>query len=283
MVRAVHLEVVSSMDTDACVTAIRRFIARRGQPLTILSDKGTNFVGAKREFEEFFRKLDQSSIQDKLRIRGIQWSMNPPAAPHFSGSWERMVRSCKIGMYHVLKNQKLTDDVSQTVTFIVEQMLIARPRTAVSGDVKDCEALTPNHFLIGRPAKDYPIYLQTGKTVNNRRALNASEQFCNSIWKRWMEEYLSQLQQRSKWKSASGKEPRLGDVVWILDNYPKRCQYPMGVITKVFPGDDGHVCSAYVRTAKGEFHRPAVKLVPLLEDECVFGAKNRASYVDADA
>ena len=96
VVRAVHLEVISSMDTDACVTAVRRFIARRGQPLTILSDNGTNFVGAKREFDEFFRKLDQNSIEDRLRIKGIQWSMNPSAAPHFGGIWERMVRSCKI-------------------------------------------------------------------------------------------------------------------------------------------------------------------------------------------
>ena len=121
VVRAVHLEVVSLMDTDACVTAIRRFIARRGQPLIILSDNGTTFVGAKREFDEFFRKLDQNSIQDKLRIRGIQWSMNPPAAPYFGGSWEKKVRSCKISTYHVLKKQKLTDDVLLIVTCIVEK------------------------------------------------------------------------------------------------------------------------------------------------------------------
>ena len=89
--------------------------------------------------------------------------MNPPAAPHFGGSWERLVSSCKISMYHVLKNQKLTDDVLLTVTCLVEQMLNAMPLTTVSGDVKDCEALTPNHFLIGRPAIDYPIYLQTEK------------------------------------------------------------------------------------------------------------------------
>lgn len=28
-IRAVHLEVISSLDTDACLNAIRRFIARR--------------------------------------------------------------------------------------------------------------------------------------------------------------------------------------------------------------------------------------------------------------
>ena len=65
-VRAVHLDVVSSIDTDACVTEIRRIIAGRGQPLTILLDNETNFVGENREFDEFFRKLDKNSIQDKL-------------------------------------------------------------------------------------------------------------------------------------------------------------------------------------------------------------------------
>ena len=37
-VRAVHLEVVSSMSTDSCLMAIFRFIARRGKPRTIWSD-----------------------------------------------------------------------------------------------------------------------------------------------------------------------------------------------------------------------------------------------------
>ena len=47
--RAVHIEVVLSLDTDSCLVAITRFIARRGKPTTIISDNGTNFVGSARE------------------------------------------------------------------------------------------------------------------------------------------------------------------------------------------------------------------------------------------
>ena len=43
--RAVHIEVVPSLEAETCLTASTRFIARRGKPATILSDKGTNFVG----------------------------------------------------------------------------------------------------------------------------------------------------------------------------------------------------------------------------------------------
>ena len=52
-VRAVHIEVVPKIDTDSCLNAIMRFIARRGKPSTMISDNGTNFVGAEREFAEY--------------------------------------------------------------------------------------------------------------------------------------------------------------------------------------------------------------------------------------
>ena len=47
--KAVHIEVVPSLDTSLCVIGVERFIARRGTPTTIMSDNGTNFVGAHKE------------------------------------------------------------------------------------------------------------------------------------------------------------------------------------------------------------------------------------------
>ncbi len=48
-IRAVHIEVADSLDTDSCINALRRFISRRGQVSVMRSDNGTNFVGAERE------------------------------------------------------------------------------------------------------------------------------------------------------------------------------------------------------------------------------------------
>ena len=60
--RAVHIEVVRSLDTDSCLVAIKRSIARRGKPTTIISDNGTNFVGSARELKEYINSWNQDQI-----------------------------------------------------------------------------------------------------------------------------------------------------------------------------------------------------------------------------
>ena len=84
-VRAVHIEVVPNLDTDSCLNAIMRFIARRGKSSTIISDNGTNFVGAEREFAEYVAAWNKEGIEEHLIQQGIRWNFNPPAAPHFVG------------------------------------------------------------------------------------------------------------------------------------------------------------------------------------------------------
>ena len=112
--RAVHIEVVPMLDTDSCLNAIMRFIARRGKPNTIISDNGTNFVGAEIEFAEFVAAWNKEGIEEHLIQRGIRWKFNTPAAPHFGGVWGRLVRSCKKAMYAALGNRSVTEDVIST-------------------------------------------------------------------------------------------------------------------------------------------------------------------------
>ena len=56
-VRAVHTEIVQSPDTQACLDAVHRFIAIGGKPETVISDNGTNFVGAANELKEAFKDM----------------------------------------------------------------------------------------------------------------------------------------------------------------------------------------------------------------------------------
>ena len=79
-VRAVHIEVVPKIDTDSCLDAIMRFIARRGKPRTMISDNGTNFVGAEREFAEYVAAWNKERIEEHLIQQGIRsstWEVQP--------------------------------------------------------------------------------------------------------------------------------------------------------------------------------------------------------------
>ena len=54
--RAVHIEVTHTLETDSFINALRRFTSRRGTPKLIRSDNGTNLVGAEKEIREAINK-----------------------------------------------------------------------------------------------------------------------------------------------------------------------------------------------------------------------------------
>ena len=151
--RAVHLEVAVSLDTDACINALRRFISRRGQVTSLTSDNGTNFIGADRAGGEALTALNQDRIQGALSHAGIQQNFNPPAGSHHGGVWERMIHLVRRVLSSVLHQQKLDDDGLHTVFCEVEAILNDRPITKLM-DANDLEPLTPNHLLLlrGKPA-----------------------------------------------------------------------------------------------------------------------------------
>ncbi|XP_049294136.1 uncharacterized protein LOC125769445 [Anopheles funestus] len=87
-VRAIHIEVAHSLNTSACIIALRNFIARRGTPIEIVTDRGTNFVGADRELKDAAKQIDLDELIDAVYLPDTKWRFNPPGAPHFGGAWE---------------------------------------------------------------------------------------------------------------------------------------------------------------------------------------------------
>ena len=55
--KAVHLELVTDLSTEAFFACFRRSISRRGCPKTLRTDNGTNFVGAWRELHVIYHLL----------------------------------------------------------------------------------------------------------------------------------------------------------------------------------------------------------------------------------
>jgi len=259
--RAVHIELLTSMDTDSFINGLRRFVSRRGKPELIRSDRGTNFVGAQRELKEAYMELDQERITRYLRKDDTQWLFNTPTASHHGGVWERMIRSIKTVLSFITKEQVLTDEALHTLMCEAESIVNSRPITTVSDDPKDAEPLTPNHLLLMRESPKEP----PGKFViqdRYRKRWRQIQYLADVFWKRWLKEYLPALQERSKWyHQARNLKP--GDVVLLVTD-SNRGQWPLARVVDVYTSADGIVRSVKVLSNGSTLDRPISK-VCLLE------------------
>ena len=263
--RAIHIEVLESMESDSFINGLRRFIARRGVVKFIRSDNGTNFVGAEKELRVEVKKLESNKIQEEMAIRRIDWSFNPPYASHFGGVWERMIRTIRRILRGLLQQQRLTDELLVTLMCEVEAIVNSRPLTSVSDNPDDLHPITPAHLLtLSSPEGPPCVTVEQDKYAAKK--WRQVQYLADIFWRRWVKEYLPTLQERSKWQTRM-RNLKVDDVVVIVDDKLPRCSWPMGRVTKVHTDELGAVREAWVKTQSGEMHRPISKLCMLLEND----------------
>ncbi|GFU58344.1 integrase catalytic domain-containing protein [Trichonephila clavipes] len=151
--KAVHLEMVSDLTTDAFLATLKRFVARGGKCATISSDNAKNFFGANRELKRLHNllKFPEEKLSSYLSSEGIFWNFMPPRAPNFGGLWEAGVKSLKFYLKGAVGNLNRTLEEFLTIITQIEGILNSRPITPLSEDIDDLEVLTSGHFLIRRP------------------------------------------------------------------------------------------------------------------------------------
>ncbi|XP_063894313.1 uncharacterized protein LOC126055473 [Helicoverpa armigera] len=252
--RAVHLEIAHSLSADSAVLALRRFAARRGCPTEIYSDNGTNMHGADRELREAW--------QEEASRRGIAWRFITPSAPFMGGAWERLVRCVKTALGATLHERHPREEVLATLLCEVEYVVNSRPLTHVSVSGDDDESITPNHFLLGGSARLPSPGTFDERDIDSKKHWRRAQILADMFWRRWVREYLPELQYRRE-PHARGPALQLGDPVLIADGNLPRNTWPRGRVVAVYPGADGEVRTADVRTAGGILKRPTKKLVPL--------------------
>lgn len=271
--KAVHIELVSSLTTDAFLNSLKRFIARRGKVTHIYSDNGTNFQGASNTLKDLYRMLHHKSHQDKvdqlLKEDFIEWHFIPPHAPHFGGIWEAAVKSAKIHLKRIVSDAALTFEEMYTVLAQIEAVMNSRPITPLSDDPNDLTYLTPGHFLVGDALTSFPQQDVTHVPINRLSRWQRVIQINQHFWKRWSHEYLQQLQQRTKWQYSKGLQPTVGDMVMLRESDTAPMQWLIGRIEEVYPGTDGTNRVVSVRTNKGTYKRLITKIciLPLQKDD----------------
>ncbi|XP_050437851.1 uncharacterized protein LOC126844044 [Adelges cooleyi] len=263
--KALHLEVASDLSTETFLMALCRFISRRGPIKEMHSDCGTNFTGAAKllqPVDQFTRSKEyQHQCQAYLTARNIRWHFNPPSAPHFGGLWEAGVKSVKTLLYRTLGLQRLTYEELNTLLSRIEATLNSRPLGALSSDPSDFEAFTPSHFLTLMTSTANVEPNLDNIPLSHFQRWRLIKDLHTHFWKRWQNEYLQTLQQRTKWTNHSDN---LTPNMLVLVREPTSpLLWKLGRILSLSPGQDGIARVATVQTTTGIIKRPIVKLCPL--------------------
>ena len=204
--KAVHIEVVTSLTTEAFLAALRRFIARQGRPKVIYSDDGTNFQGASNQLQEVYNMLQcptqMMRVHDFLTTEGCDRKFIPTHGPHFGGLWEAAVKSMKYHMWRTLGAQIATYEELGTLLVEIEACLNSRPLCALPND-PHTSYLSPGHFLIGEPLTQLPTIDFTNIKMSRLSRWQTFQQQLQKFWKRWSADYLHELQHRQRWHRSS--------------------------------------------------------------------------------
>ncbi|XP_027140530.1 uncharacterized protein LOC109138253 [Larimichthys crocea] len=275
--RAIHIEVLDDMTTDAFINALRAFIAIRGNVRQLRSDQGTNFIGARREFAQLMKGMDG----ERVKALGCEFLMNSPAASHMGGIWERQIRTIRSVLTAILDESAQRLDSSSLRTFLYEVMAVvnSRPLTAEHlNDPSAPEPLTPNHILT---MKSTIILPPPGQFVKEdlylQKRWRRVQYLANEFWIRWKKEYLLSLQPRQKWQKTR-RNLKVNDIVLLKDEQAPRNEWKLARIAEVYPESDDRVRKVRLLVSDTTFNdkgkhttktvfldRPIHKLVTLIE------------------
>jgi len=136
--KAVHLELVTDLTTNAFIGALKRFIGRRGHCKVLHCDNATNFVGARNQLKEVNDAIYDPAAKEQIikacSMKGIEFKFIPPRSPHFGGLWEAAVKSAKHLLLKNVATANLTYEELETVIVEIEAIRNSRPITPMPSD-----------------------------------------------------------------------------------------------------------------------------------------------------
>ncbi|CAK1579069.1 unnamed protein product [Parnassius mnemosyne] len=260
--KAIHLELVGDLTSDAFIGAFRRFVARRGRCAHIWSDQGRNFVGANRilaaEWAEARLQLE-GPIAETLAMDGTEWHFIPAYSPHMGGLWEAGIKSMKNHLKRIMTSHVTYEEMS-TLLCQIEACLNSRPLTVLRDtDTDNIQPLTPGHFLVGETPITVPTPDFQNIPTSHLSRWQYQQRLLTDFWRRWQQEYLLRMQQCPKWQRKV-KEFDIGQIVLVKSDSLPPGKWMMGRIVKKHPGADGVTRVYSVKSGASVVQRSVNKL-----------------------
>lgn len=232
--RAVHVELVTSLNLSEFILAFTRFSDLRGPVSTIYSDNGTTFQAAAKVLPSL---LDSTELKNAFRKKSVNWEFIPPYAPAQGGAWEAMVKQVKHVISNTLEKSQRRPSFIELLTYVGSATKIVndRPLTPLSDDPRDFTAITPASLLTPY-SSPYAVVGSPQDKDNLRRDYRFNISLSDQFWKKWLEFYLPWQQGRKKWqKMAQNLKPGQLVVLSAMKDISKRGKYQLGRVHEIIP------------------------------------------------
>ena len=155
--RAVHFEIVQSMEASASIQAYRRFCnCRNVKPIDVYSDNGGNLVASDKELRKGVKNWRSTQVSDVLLLNGASLYFNPPRCFHQGGFFEVLFRLVRKIMHSIVGEATLDEHDLLTLITEIERILNDRSITALPSHPCDLSALTPAIIITESVADSLP-------------------------------------------------------------------------------------------------------------------------------
>ena len=290
--RHINLEVMENMECTTFMATLRKHAAIYGYPRRIISDRATYFVKSKEVLGELLGQQFVDQVSSSLQRQGVVWALNPAAASHMGGFFERGVGLVKQILKRNIGRKLMTK--LEFETLLKEAACVTNSRILTADNPtshKDRLPITPSHLVHGREISPLPYgdsemdsemedpsyELTTDEVIQQWRRMAA---ILHSFKTQFAEEWLFELRRRHiRDHHADPIETAIvgeGDLVLIKHDDIKRALWDMGLVERILPSSDDRIRAVEVRTKNGLVTRPIIKLFPLRTAAELQGEKETA-------
>jgi hypothetical protein len=236
---------MNSTGTKDVVDAFETFTRIRGRPTYVLSDNAPCF----QEADSIFQQAVRTSLNSKFAE--TTWAFIPTYSPWWGGQYEIFVRLMKTFLVKYLPEMRITDQLHGVrVLKAAEWCINSRPLYAVPRGINDVGVITPMHFLrVGfkLDEKYSPANVDLPLSVYSKMICNQSLQI-QEMWKQLHQEYLSSLRAFHMKRGCFSKRLiKVGDIVLMKNDGFSRNFWPLAIVVKLFPSNDGAIRSVRVK------------------------------------
>ena len=237
--KAVCLLATSGYSTSDFLSKHAEFVARKGRPRSIVTDRGTNLVKGAITLSDKEKpgNWDWAKVIETNSVS--EWEFVPIGSQHRNGLAESTVKVLKRSLGLALAPGVVLS-YSELVTLLaqISHSINCRPLSLArtSGDSQQEDEfipITPNHLLLGRSGDDAPA-LQFDDSCSTTVRMAYVSQVHDAWWRLWVKQVLPTLIPIRKWKKIR-RNISVGDLCLMHYSGNLKDDYRLVKVVETYP------------------------------------------------